>query len=314
MLSQIQLTEITTSLILLSLLNQLRAQTRLQKSSVLPKACIIGTGLLINELAPNYDHLSAFTTSFLKEGLSDKEKIAAIFKWVQSNIQYVAFEDGLAGFKPAAAAGVVKVKYGDCKGIANLLVNLLKSNGFDARHAWIGTRSNNYNYSIPSLVVDNHMICALQYNEKTYYLDATGKSALWEVAPPHLEGKEVMISDGDSFIVNTIPTSKPERNIISISGKLNIGAQVPTVSLHVNIKGHFKSDFMGYYTYSSIEDKQSLPYYFMKKYVDGVTIEEANNIVFHENEVSFDIVGSFHRFARNASSITVFPFFNTPKL
>ena len=31
---------------------------------------------------------------------TDEEKIKNIYYWVQDNIRYIAFEDGIAGFKP----------------------------------------------------------------------------------------------------------------------------------------------------------------------------------------------------------------------
>ena len=43
----------------------------------------------------------------------------------------------------------------------------------DARLTWIGTRSIPYDYTIPSLAVDNHMICTVFLGEEKYFLDAT---------------------------------------------------------------------------------------------------------------------------------------------
>ncbi len=45
--------------------------------------------------------------------------------------------------------------------MANLTKELLLASGFDARLCWIGTNHIAYDYSTPSMSVDNHMICAL---------------------------------------------------------------------------------------------------------------------------------------------------------
>jgi len=103
----------------------------------------------------------------------DLQKIKAVLYWVHNNIRYVAFEDGIAGFKPDEAQNVLNKKYGDCKGMANLTKELLKSLGFDARLTWIGTNHIAYDYSTPSLCVDNHMICCLNYKGQRYFLDGT---------------------------------------------------------------------------------------------------------------------------------------------
>ncbi|MEI9945444.1 MAG: transglutaminase-like domain-containing protein [Chitinophagaceae bacterium] len=98
-----------------------------------------------------------------------KKRSKRFFNWVQHNIRYIAFEDGIAGFKPAKANDVLNKKYGDCKGMANLTRGLLQALGFDARLCWIGTNYIAYDYSTPSMAVDNHMICALIYNGKKIF-------------------------------------------------------------------------------------------------------------------------------------------------
>ena len=60
-------------------------------------------------------------TEEITKGISDEyEKVKVIFQWVQDNIRYIAYEDGIAGFKPDKAQEVLKKKYGDCKGMGNL--------------------------------------------------------------------------------------------------------------------------------------------------------------------------------------------------
>ena len=80
-------------------------------------------------------------TEELVSGLkTDEEKVKKIFQWVQDNIRYIAFENGIAGFRPEKAQEVLRKKYGDCKGMANLLMVMLHSINLDARRCWIGTK------------------------------------------------------------------------------------------------------------------------------------------------------------------------------
>lgn len=144
---------------------------------------------------------------------TDIDKIKAVFYWVQDNIRYIAFENGIAGYKPAEASDVFKYKYGDCKGMANLTKWMLKSAGFDARLAWIGTSSIPYNYQTPSLAVNNHMICCVKYNNKNYYLDATEKYISLNDYAERIQGRIVMVEDGNSYFIDTIPVLKKERNL-----------------------------------------------------------------------------------------------------
>lgn len=154
----------------------------------------------------------------------DIDKIKAIYQWVQSNIRYIAFEDGIAGFKPEKAQEVLRRKYGDCKGMANLTKGLLKSIGFDARLCWIGTNHIAYDYSTPSLCVDNHMICAVKFNNKLYYLDATETYIGFEQYAERIQGRQVLIENGTGYLLERIPVqtyvqnTETEKRVLSIQG------------------------------------------------------------------------------------------------
>lgn len=78
---------------------------------------------------------------------SPRQQATIIYRWVQQRIHYVAFEDGMNGLVPAAASEVCRTRYGDCKGMSNLLHTLLRARGLDAHLSWVGTRMLPYNYS-----------------------------------------------------------------------------------------------------------------------------------------------------------------------
>jgi len=262
---------------------------------------------LIDELNPNKETLKKLAQSIIEGETNDSKKIQKIFKWVQNNIQYVAFENGIAGFKPSEAHEVASLKYGDCKGMANLLVNLLKTQGFDARHAWIGTRANNYNYTIPSLVVDNHMICGLKFNDQNYYLDATSKSASWNKTPSHLEGKQVLVSGNDTSSIETIEKSKPVDNALNISGKIDLNKQIPEINLNIKLTGNFYNDYFSEVTYASSKSKDYIPYYFLIDYLDGIKVKSISLVNSTNNSVTFKLSGTYNNIAFGTKKI-IFPF------
>ena len=143
---------------------------------------------------------------------SDLDKIKALYFWVQQNIRYLAFENGIAGFRPEKAQEVLRRKYGDCKGMANLTKCLLTSQGFDARLCWIGTNHIAYDYSVPSLCVDNHMICALYFNKKLYFLDATETNIGFDEYAERIQGRQVLIENGDGYTLEHVPKTSCLQN------------------------------------------------------------------------------------------------------
>jgi len=146
---------------------------------------------------------------------SDEDKIKELYAWVQNNIRYLAYEDGLAGFIPDAAQEVLRKKYGDCKGMANLLKELLVSEGFDARLVWIGTRNVVFDESV-ALPTANHMICALFWNGKVWFLDPTAKYMALGECHEAIQGKPALVEDGDNYIMERVPVFPSQANTDSL--------------------------------------------------------------------------------------------------
>ncbi len=156
----------------------------------------------------------------------DINKVKTIYNWVQNNIRYIAYEDGIAAFKPAKAMDVLNKKYGDCKGMANLIKGLLKGIGLDARICWIGTKHIAYDLSTPTLSVHNHMIAALIYGGKTYFLDGTETNIGFNEYAERIAGRQVLVEDGEKYILTNIPT---------VNYKQNIGKEKRTLELKNNL-------------------------------------------------------------------------------
>lgn len=148
----------------------------------------------------------------ITDGLSsDQEKVEAIYYWVQDNIKYIAFENGLAGFKPEEAEKVLYNRYGDCKGMANLTKSMLRTLGFNARLAWLGTSIIPYTYDIPSLAVDNHMVCTVDLAGKRFVLDATEKFNSLGYNAERIQGKQILIENNEDYIIDTVTVEPLDR-------------------------------------------------------------------------------------------------------
>jgi hypothetical protein len=151
---------------------------------------------------------------------SDLEVVKNVFYWVQENIQYIAFEQGMRGLIPHSGSYVCEKRYGDCKDMANLIVNMLNVAGIEAYHTWVGTRDLPYQYShIPTPLVDNHMIATyIGPDNQYYYLDATSDHTPFGFPSSMIQGKEALIGiDERTYTVKTIPEIPKERNLMTDS-------------------------------------------------------------------------------------------------
>lgn len=213
---------------------------------------------------------------------TDLDKIKSIYYWVQDNIRYIAFENGIAAYKPAEAADVFKKKYGDCKGMANLTKSMLKLAGFDARLAWIGTSSIPYDYSIPSLAINNHMICCVILNNKRYYLDATEKYIGLNDYAERIQGRTVMVEDSKNYILDTIPELNNERNLNITQFKLSMDNNNFTGKCIQNFRGESHQGILYYLNNNEKETQKKLTDYLVTKgdkniIANGITSSDQND-------------------------------------
>src|ERR1041385_3954045 len=132
----------------------------------------------------------------ITNGITDeKEKVKRIFYWVQDNVKYVAFEDGLGGFVPREPKVICSRRYGDCKDMASITTTMLHLAGIKTAYlTWIGSRGIPYKYTeVPSPLVDNHMICTYISEGKYYFLDATGRNTPFGTPSAFIQGKQALI-------------------------------------------------------------------------------------------------------------------------
>ena len=180
-----------------------------------------------------------------------KEKAEVIFNWVQDNINYVAFEDGLGGFIPRGAASVCDKRYGDCKDMANLLYEMLNHVGIEAYRTWIGTRDRPYSYKdVPTPMVDNHMITTAIIDGETIFLDGTDSYVPFGMPSAFTQTKEALLGiDDKTFKLIKVPIQKPEQSITGVTSTINIEDDMFKVSEKRILTGYEKVDFITDYLY-----------------------------------------------------------------
>ncbi|RMG83117.1 MAG: DUF3857 domain-containing protein, partial [Bacteroidetes bacterium] len=138
-----------------------------------------------NELAKIYyrlikDYFNAYKLPEVKS-LSEKicqnaksteEKIKRIFEYAQTEFRYLAFDIGESGIIPHAFSEIVKNKYGDCKDMTVLQVNLLRAQGIKAYPALVPTKARTLaKPSFISLKNFDHMLVYVQADSgKKYWL------------------------------------------------------------------------------------------------------------------------------------------------
>ncbi len=208
------------------------------------------------------DKLKPVLAKIVQGKTADADKIKAIYYWVQDNIRYIAYEDGYSGYIPSSAQDVLAKKYGDCKGMANLLTEFLKLAGYDAHFTWIGTRAIPYPQSLPALCVNNHAICTIYFNGKEYFLDATEKYAPFGENAFRIQGKEAMIAKGDQFEIKEVPLTTGSEHKVQTRADFSLSDNVLTGAVKITLTGNERTDFQ--------QEYQQLPVTSQKDFLNGM--------------------------------------------
>jgi hypothetical protein len=200
-----------------------------------------------------------------------REKLAALARYAQRDVRYVAIEVGVGGYRPHAPAEAIGKKYGDCKDKAVLLVDLLAAAGIEAYPVLIRLdRFGRIDREFPSPFDFNHAIVALPVAGLDLppgapvaggylFVDATqelGASLVW--LSPHVQDQDALVVRGDqgqeSVLVRTPTIPAGESRTLTID--LSVSTAEPPTG---DAKGQAKLDLSGWQAASMIEtlaDKQ----------------------------------------------------------
>ncbi|MEP7318269.1 MAG: DUF3857 and transglutaminase domain-containing protein [Panacibacter sp.] len=196
----------------------------------------------ISQLDNTKEALLKHLSDSLTAGIAaPREKAKAIYQWVQANIKYVAFEDGLEGFIPRRAADVCTRRYGDCKDMASILTSLLQLAGLKAYFTWIGTRDIPYDYTDVALpITDNHMIAALNIDTAWIFLDGTDPNCIFGLPSAFIQGKQGLIAiSKDEYKIVRVPEVSIEKNTLLDSTYISLTDN--------GIKGYSSVYYNGYW-------------------------------------------------------------------
>ena len=239
----------------------------------------------------NYSFLKELNTSpdpalkkivdSLVEGQPDeRSKAQKIYQWVQQHIKYVAFEDGLEGFRPRQAGEVCAKRYGDCKDMSSIITQMLRMAGIKAYYTWIGTRDLPYTYSeTPLPIVDNHMISTTFINGNWMFLDGTDPNAKFDMPPAFIQGKEALVNISEhEYKLLTVPISQPEKSMIVDSTFISL--------VDNGIKGYESVNYNGYFgkeIYTSLLYRDETE---TKEYVNKKMSKGSNKFILGKYKIS----------------------------
>lgn len=207
------------------------------------------------DIGPELKHI---TDSLTRDVASMEEKVKRIYQWVQKNIKYVAFEQGMEGFVPRDANLVCNRRFGDCKDMSSILTLMLQHAGAPAYYTWIGSRALPYDYTDVALpITDNHMITTVKLDTGYIFLDGTDSYCVFGMPSGHIQGKQALIAISENeYKVIRVPILEKEKNMMVDSTILDLTDKGIRGTTSVNMTGYYAMDMHSVMSFINDKDKE----------------------------------------------------------
>ncbi len=153
---------------------------------------------------------------------NDRERVKQVFAAVQHDIGYIDLEDGYNAFVPRPANTVLFNRKGDCKDMSNLLKQCFDEIGIPAELAISSTLIHPVDMNFPTLSSGNHVICVVEINDTTFFLDATESMGPFGLPSRQIQGRQVMISSADGAQYLSVPIVDATTNTVNTVIKLTV--------------------------------------------------------------------------------------------
>lgn len=197
-------------------------------------------GLWVNQLLKGRDLLPADFVAQLQNMVSkansEREKVQIIYEYLQKNTRYVSIQLGIGGYQPETAANVLKNRFGDCKGLTNLMKAMLKAVNIESNYSVIhlGKEHKELYKDFPSFTQMNHVVLLVPLKNDSIWLECTSNIDPFGFVHSGISGNEALIITDEGGKICNVSTY-PESNYKSVtnlevnideegdaSGKINI--------------------------------------------------------------------------------------------
>lgn len=207
---------------------------------------------------------------------SEQQKVSQIFNHVKNAMNW----DGTYGY--ICDKGVKKAyqeKTGNTAEINLILTAMLRTSGHKANPVLISTRSNGVSI-YPGLASFNHVIACVEIDGKMVLLDASDKSAGFDLLPKrdlNWFGR-IIRADGSSDLIDIMPKNK-SREIVNITGSIDASGKYSGQLKHQ----YFEHNALEYReTYAKIKEESYLE--MLEKSHSGCTVSNFKREIDKEAE------------------------------
>ena len=176
----------------------------------------------------------------------------AIYEFVQENTRYISVQVGIGGIKPISAQEVDHVKYGDCKGLSNYTMALLRAVGIPAYycHVQAGREKVDFIEGFADLAQGNHVILAIPEGEELHWIDCTSATLPFGFLGDFTDDRTALLVNQEGGRLVRTPAYLNETNYQKTTAQLQLSADGGVIAdVGITTKG------IQYDSHAGIENK-----------------------------------------------------------
>lgn len=196
----------------------------------------------------------------IKNCPSPKEKVKALYQFLQRKTRYVAVELDIGGYKPRDAESTLATGYGDCKDLGTLFIAMLGIAGIEAHPALIRTQSEGRVLADFPSNQFNHIIACVPTEKDTLWLDCICNWCPFGELPWRDEGCQVLVVMEDTSTLVKTPISCAEENRIvrSLHARLDPDGSMEITGT-LTATGNYESSYREFLnSFTAIEKREWL--------------------------------------------------------
>lgn len=154
---------------------------------------------------------------------SDRDKVKAVYEYMQNRTRYVSVQLGIGGYQPFSANTVHEVGYGDCKGLTFYTQCLLKAAGIKSYYTWIygGEEPAEIDPNFPSDKF-NHIILFVPLEKDSIWLECTSQNLPAGFLGSFTSDRYALVLDKDKANLMRTPTFRDGTNKVDLKAILTL--------------------------------------------------------------------------------------------
>jgi hypothetical protein len=213
---------------------------------------------LFESAKPFDEHRKPQIMALLQGAITQKEKLARLYQYMQQNMRYVSIQLGIGGFKPFDVSFVDSKKYGDCKALTNYMHNMLQLAGIPSYRALVNAGSSNEPADplFPASVFNHVILCAVADGDSTW-LECTSNTNEPGKLGSFTENRHaLLLTDKGGQLVAT-PKTKPGDNLLDTYTTIQLGNDgAGSTTTRFGMTGGYTQEFLNYIGETKKDDQK----------------------------------------------------------